>query len=54
MITDQSFTYAWHLWVDLFAGLHLPWGNQTTGIIALGFVFYGVGWIFKRLVSPGS
>ena len=52
MFTSETVSYAWRLWVDMFAGLHLPWGPQTTALIGLAAVFYLIGAILKALVSP--
>ncbi len=49
MFTSEIVAYLWHLWVDLFGGLGLPWSKQVTAGIALAAVFYLVGWCFKFL-----
>ena len=30
MFTSDVVAYLWHLWVDLFGGLGLPWSKQVT------------------------
>lgn len=54
MFTSDVVAYAWHLWVDLFGGLGLPWSKQVTATIALVAIFYLVGWCLKHLTTSGN
>ena len=51
MFTDETLSYFWQMWVDLFSGLGLPWSSQTSAYFGLIVVFYVVGFCFKFLVS---
>lgn len=52
MLTSDTISYVWHMWVDLFSGLGLPWGSQASALFGLVVVFYVLGLAFKILVSP--
>jgi hypothetical protein len=51
MFTSDVVAYSWHIWVDLFGGLGLPWSKQVTASIALVAIFYLVGWCLKFLAA---
>ena len=49
MFSIEVVANLWHLWVDLFGGLGLPWSKQVTAGIALAAAFYMIGLCFKFL-----
>jgi hypothetical protein len=51
MFSTDIVAYLWHLWIDLFGGLGLPWSKQVTGGIALAIAFYMIGVCFKALTG---
>jgi len=51
MLTAETISHLWRLWVDLVAGFGLPMDRQGAAILALAAVFYGIGVAFKKLVS---
>jgi len=52
MSMTQIISNFWHTWVDLFSGLGLPWGSQTSALMGLVAFFYAIGLAFKILVAP--
>jgi len=50
-VMDMLMTNAWRVWVDLFAGLGLPWNKQTIATVAAVAFFYTIGAIYRRLTS---
>lgn len=51
MFSNDVIAYTWHLWIDLFGGLGLPWSKHVTAAIVLAAAFYLVGWCFKFLTA---
>jgi len=51
MFDNQTLTYIWRLWVNLFSGLGLPWDSRISAFVGLIVVFYLIGLVFKSLVS---
>lgn len=51
MFNNETIAYWWRSFVDLFAGLGLPWDKTTTAILVLAVAFYAVGAVFKALVQ---
>jgi hypothetical protein len=54
MFTNQTISYLWHMWVDMFSGLGLPWSSHTTAYVGLIAVFYVIGVAVKALMTPGK
>ena len=51
MFITESLTYWWYQWANLFAGLGLPWDKYTSAYLALGLVFWTIGYAFKVLIQ---
>jgi hypothetical protein len=50
-VMDMLVANAWRVWVNLFAGLGLPWNKQTIATIAAVAFFYTIGVIYRSLTS---